>query len=203
MSLPLIRRLGLVIVGNARTLSRNMLWGCLIVTMRDNNCLATGSLNALMSSEMKIKEPAWTREDSEGRYRMTALGGGRHRTWGDGKWDEKREKPRRKRGQRIQHDSRYDPRYEQSSQRKHDDDSSLGFAPLPDFEGDYSYQDSDQRSVGGASSNSSNYMPYTQGSQSQSDMSAYMHQGSQFSQDSGFYSDYYFGDSMSETSSRR
>ena len=69
------------------------------MTMRDRNSLATGSLSALLPSEMKLKEPAWTREDDEGRYRMTALGGGRHRTWGAGKWDENRVPKKKKRGQ--------------------------------------------------------------------------------------------------------
>ena len=193
-------RLGLIIVGSARTLCRNILWGSLIVTMRDDGCLASGSsLTDLRENDMKIRQPRMTRGEIErGMYFMTALGRG---GW-QGNWDIKEKKGQK--GQLRRHsqkDSRHDPRYNSNGPSDQPDDASMGFAPLPSFSGQYSYPDYDQRSLGGGSSN----YPYTQGSAtgslSQADTSAYM-AGGDFSQDTDGYSDYYY-DSMSERSSSR
>jgi hypothetical protein len=68
-----------------------------------------------------------------------------------------------------------------------DDSESMGFAPLPDFDGGYDY--SDDHTI--ASQSSTNFDPYTQGTQSSQADSSYM-AGSQFSQESGGYNDYFY-----------
>lgn len=50
-------KLGLVIIGNARTVSSNQLWRRLLVHYRERGCLVTGPLDALQLSMVLLEEP--------------------------------------------------------------------------------------------------------------------------------------------------
>ena len=197
-------RLGLVIIGNARVLSKNILWAALLIQFRDNKCLVQGSLLNLQETSMVIYKPRVRRKEEE-KYKLTALGRG---SW-KGNWDDSN--VRRSSGRpdrRIrkgQSDSRHHPRYSNAprgGRGPSDDDGSVGgFAPLPTFGGDEHSWDSQseggssQYTQGTAPPGSQDHAAYTQGSAGNDSYRDYMDNKSEiggYSQGSGI--DGYFYD---------
>lgn len=148
-------RLGLVLLGNPRVLSKNPLWAALLLHFKEYNTLVEGPLNNLQPSYMTFSRPR-RNVASDSRYAFTALARG---GW-DGRWDDRRNlggssngphssrRGRRRRGDR-QTDSRHDPRYKDAAfnrSQSHPNGVPLPqFAPLPTYDDDLS-------SVGGYSS---------------------------------------------------
>ena len=158
-------RLGIILLGNPRVLSKNALWAALLLHFKEYDCLVEGPLNNLQASFMTFARPR-RNPASDSRYAFTALARG---GW-DGRWEDRRHGDRpmnapgfrsgaRGRGKEKQADSRFDPRY---------DTGGLGgnnggpvgpggppipsFAPLPSYAGG-----DDQSSVGGDSAYDSQY----------------------------------------------
>lgn len=169
-------RVGLVLLGNPRVLSKNPLWAALLLHFKEHETLVEGPLNNLQQSFMTFARPRRNLE-GDSRYAFTALARG---GW-DGRWEDRRNYRgnapgfgegggggggRRGRNHRNrQSDSRYDPRYDHA---QHYDDRSMStgvpmpnFAPLPDYGGA-----DDQSSVGCGSSVYSGSV-YTTGSAAQ------------------------------------
>jgi regulator of nonsense transcripts 1 len=48
---------GLIVVGNAKVLARQMLWNNLLITFREKGCLVEGALNNLKKSIMDLPKP--------------------------------------------------------------------------------------------------------------------------------------------------
>jgi regulator of nonsense transcripts 1 len=48
---------GLIIIGNAKVLSRQLLWHHLLVNFKENECLVEGPLNNLKSSPINFPKP--------------------------------------------------------------------------------------------------------------------------------------------------
>ncbi|KAL7481216.1 hypothetical protein ACHAW6_006890 [Cyclotella cf. meneghiniana] len=179
-------RLGLVLLGNARVLSKNPLWAALLLHFKEHETLVEGPLNNLQQSFMTFARPR-RNIANDSRYAFTALARG---AW-DGHWEDRnrryggsapglvggaggRRGGRNRRG--GQADSRFDPRYDNSSYYGDDQSMSTGvpmpnFAPLPDYAVD------DMSSVGGGDGGSVSGSIYTTGSQSQ------------WSRHGGYYSD--------------
>jgi len=149
-------RLGVIVLGNPRVLSKNPLWAALLVHFKEYDCLVEGPLNNLQPSYMTFARPR-RNVASDSRYAFTALARG---GW-DGRWDDRRAQSapffksvvgRRSRGKEQQMDSRFDARYNDTG---YDPNSTLGanglpipsFAPLPSYRGG-----DDASSVGGDSS---------------------------------------------------
>ena len=165
-------RLGLILIGNPRVLSKNPLWAALLVHMKEYDCLVEGPLNNLQPSYMTFARP---RRDpaSDSRYAFTALARG---GW-DGRWEDRRNTDRSqlpvapgfrstsnsnnnhnggawgRKGER-QPDSRFDARYEDDGYNNNNSNNvttnSSGlpipsFAPLPSYAG----VEDDLSSVGG------------------------------------------------------
>ncbi|KAL7443031.1 hypothetical protein ACHAXM_008765, partial [Skeletonema potamos] len=165
-------RLGLVLLGNPRVLSKNPLWAALLLHFKEHETLVEGPLNNLQQSFMTFARPRRNLQ-SDSRYAFTALARG---GW-DGRWEDRNHGYRNapgfggdggggggNRGRRKgrQADSRFDPRYNNSHNY---DDASTGvplpnFAPLPDYA-----RGGDDMSVGGGGSVSGSV--YTTGSSSQ------------------------------------
>ena len=78
-------RLGLIVIGSAKVLAKNILWRALLLHFKENECLVEGALNSLQPSYMTFPRPRYRRDDDE-RYYMTALcrGGWDARWEGDG-----------------------------------------------------------------------------------------------------------------------
>lgn len=161
-------RVGLVVLGNPRVLSKNPLWAALLLHFKEHETLVEGPLNNLQQSFMTFARPRRNIQ-SDSRYNFTALARG---GW-DGRWEDRghgqRSAPgfgggdggggRRGRRKGRQADSRFDPRYD------HYDDGGGGiplpsFAPLPD------YADGDDTSSYGGDGGSVSGSVYTTGSQS-------------------------------------
>ncbi|KAL3801039.1 hypothetical protein HJC23_002332 [Cyclotella cryptica] len=179
-------RLGLVLLGNARVLSKNPLWAALLLHFKEHETLVEGPLNNLQQSFMTFARPR-RNISNDSRYAFTALARG---AW-DGHWENRNRKygggapglggggggrrgGRNRRG--GQTDSRFDPRYDNSSYYGDDQSMSTGvpmpnFAPLPDYAVD------DMSSVGGGDGGSVSGSIYTTGSQAQ------------WSRHGGYYSD--------------
>jgi len=141
-------RLGIILLGNPRVLSKNPLWAALLVHFKEFGCLVEGPMNNLQVSYMTFARPR-RNPASDTRYAFTALARG---AW-DGRWDDRRRGVRNATGFRSgkQTDSRFDPRYQGGYSgdigRRGGDDSGLpipNFAPLPSYADDLS-------SVGGDS----------------------------------------------------
>eukprot|EP00566_Odontella_aurita_P002202 CAMPEP_0113543462 /NCGR_PEP_ID=MMETSP0015_2-20120614/10171_1 /TAXON_ID=2838 /ORGANISM="Odontella" /LENGTH=1079 /DNA_ID=CAMNT_0000443623 /DNA_START=95 /DNA_END=3334 /DNA_ORIENTATION=- /assembly_acc=CAM_ASM_000160 len=161
-------RLGLILLGNPRVLSKNPLWAALLLHFKEMDALVEGALNNLQPSYMTFARPR-RNPAGDSRYAFTALARG---AW-DGRWDERpigrsggggnappfRGGRRGGRGRREeQTDSRFDPRYARTP--AYDDESVGGgrgggrgggglpipnFAPLPSYAADRD----DMSSVGG------------------------------------------------------
>lgn len=158
-------RLGIILLGNPRVLSKNPLWAALLLHFKEFDCLVEGPLNNLQPSYMTFARPR-RNVASDSRYAFTALARG---GW-DGRWDDRRDLPhnapgfrngnrRGRRGKHEQADSRFDPRYDNGYGGYEDNNnvnttntaSNRGlpipsFAPLPHYAGA-----DDLSSVGGES----------------------------------------------------
>jgi len=140
-------RLGLILLGNPRVLSKNPLWAALLLHFKEYDALVEGPLNNLKSSYMTFARPR-RNPAGDSRYAFTALARG---AW-DGRWEERHDRShiqhsnafrggRRGRGRRHdQSDSRFDPRYGSTDGRYLNEDSRgmpiPNFAPLPSYAGD-------------------------------------------------------------------
>ncbi len=133
-------RLGLILLGNPRVLSKNALWAALLLHFKENDTLVEGPLNNLQQSYMTFARPR-RNPAGDSRYAFTALARG---AW-DGRWEQRnggrystafRSGGRRGRGGRVE-DSRFDNCYNNY------DTSALidkglpipNFAPLPNYVG--------------------------------------------------------------------
>jgi regulator of nonsense transcripts 1 len=156
-------RLGIILLGNPRVLSKNALWAALLLHFKEYDCLVEGPLNNLQPSYMTFAKPR-RNPASDSRYAFTALARG---GW-DGRWDDRRGRnddtaapgfrtvARRGRGKEQQSDSRFDARYNDTGYDP-EPASNLttgtnglpipNFAPLPSYAGG-----DDASSVGGDSS---------------------------------------------------
>ena len=155
-------RVGLVLLGNPRVLSKNPLWAALLLHFKEHELLVEGPLNNLQQSYMTFARPR-RNIASDQRYAFTALARG---GW-DGRWEDRnhgyRNAPgfgggggggggRRGRRKGAQTDSRFDPRYDY----QYDESGGGGgvplpsFAPLPDYGDDYSSVGGDGGSVAGS-----------------------------------------------------
>lgn len=50
-------KFGLIIIGNAKVLSKQLIWNHLLVTFKEKNCLVEGPLNNLKPSPITISKP--------------------------------------------------------------------------------------------------------------------------------------------------
>ena len=152
-------RLGIIVLGNPRVLSKNALWAALLVHFKEYDCLVEGPLNNLQPSYMTFSRPRRNLA-GDSRYAFTALARG---AW-DGRWDDRRGQQneqaapgfrnvvRRGRGKEQQSDSRFDSRYNDAGFEPEAAAGANGlpipsFAPLPSYSGG-----DDASSVGGDSS---------------------------------------------------
>ena len=153
-------RLGIILLGNPRVLSKNPLWAALLLHFKEYDCLVEGPLNNLQPSYMTFARPKRNLA-SDSRYAFTALARG---GW-DGRWDDRRDghphnapgfrnDRRGRRGKHEQSDSRFDPRYENGYGGYDGNNHGVSntglpipsFAPLPHYAGA-----DDLSSVGGDS----------------------------------------------------
>jgi len=132
-------RLGIILLGNPRVLSKNALWAALLLHFKEQDLLVEGPLTNLQPSFMTFARPK-RNISGDSRYAFTALARG---AW-DGKWEDKagygraqNSKAFGRSGKGRRGDSRFDPRY-----KKYDvqtlNDNALPiphFAPLPSYAG--------------------------------------------------------------------
>ena len=142
-------RLGIILLGNPRVLSKNALWAALLVHFKEYDCLVEGPLNNLQPSYMTFARPK-RNPASDSRYAFTALARG---GW-DGRWDNRRGTQNapgfrpggggggRRYGKDSQGDSRFDSRYggyDYNDDANGKSDSNglpiPSFAPLPSYAG--------------------------------------------------------------------
>lgn len=154
-------RLGIILLGNPRVLSKNPLWAALLLHFKEYDCLVEGTLNNLQPSYMTFARPRKNLA-SDSRYAFTALARG---GW-DGRWDDKRDRPhsapgfrsRGSRGKEKQTDSRFDPRYESSTYESYGNGGGTSSGlPIPSFAPLPSYTGADDLSVGADSAYDSQY----------------------------------------------
>jgi len=153
-------RLGLILLGNPRVLSKNALWAALLLHFKEQDALVEGPLTNLQQSFMTFARPR-RNPAGDSRYAFTALARG---AW-DGRWEEKPGhgrmqnstafggRRRRGKGGGGQGDSRFDPRYKKYEV---DELNAKGlpipnFAPLPSYGGDDMSSVGDNNSVYGGS----------------------------------------------------
>lgn len=146
-------RLGLILLGNPRVLSKNPLWAALLLHFKEYDSLVEGpSLASLQPSYMTFARPR-RNPAGDARYAFTALARG---GW-DGRWEvtpshhnNQQSRPRRYR----QTDSRYDSRYASDIPTPAAAAAAgvpiPNFAPLPNYRHAGMYED-DMSSVGGDS----------------------------------------------------
>jgi regulator of nonsense transcripts 1 len=169
-------RLGIILLGNPRVLSKNALWAALLLHFKEYDCLVEGPLNNLQPSYMTFARPR-RNPASDSRYAFTALARG---GW-DGRWEDRQRQRsntdnqsaapgfrpaanRRGRRKDEQNDSRFDARYNNdnygyeedinnpktNSGNNNNNNNGLpipNFAPLPTYAGG----GDDASSVGGDS----------------------------------------------------
>ena len=153
-------KLGLILLGNPRVLSKNALWAALLLHFKEYDTLVEGPLNNLQPSYMTFARPR-RNPAGDSRYAFTALARG---AW-DGRWEDRRDReaaptapgPRRGGRRDEQTDSRFDPRYTNSAGAGGYSNDRNGlpipsFAPLPNYAGG-----DDASSVGGDSAYASQY----------------------------------------------
>jgi len=151
-------RLGIILLGNPRVLSKNALWSALLLHFKENECLVEGPLNDLKESFAPLARPRHNYL-GDSRYAFTALARG---AW-DGRWEDRSgvhnapgSRPSRQRGKKTQTDSRFDPRYNIEGGYGGDGRGNgmpiPSFAPLPNYAGG-----DDLSSVGGDSAYDSQY----------------------------------------------
>lgn len=162
-------RLGIILFGNPRVLSKNPLWAALLLHFKEYDCLVEGPLNNLQPSYMTFARPK-RNPTTDSRYAFTALARG---GW-DGRWEDRRHEPtgsspafrisNRGRKNEFQTDSRFDARYENAKPGGYGNyvnDPNMAapgglpvpsFAPLPSYAGV-----DDLSSVGGDSAYNSQF----------------------------------------------
>jgi len=151
-------RLGVILFGNPRVLSKNALWAALLLHFKEYDCLVEGPLNNLQPSYMTFARPRRNLA-GDSRYAFTALARG---GW-DGRWDDRRNRQNavgfrpHSHGKEKQSDSRFDPRYDGTGTGGLGGKNNNGlpipsFAPLPSYGGA-----DDLSSVGGDSAYDSQY----------------------------------------------
>mmetsp|Transcript_36703 Transcript_36703/g.80318 ORF Transcript_36703/g.80318 Transcript_36703/m.80318 type:complete len:1068 (+) Transcript_36703:116-3319(+) len=144
-------RLGLILFGNPRVLSKNALWAALLLHFKESDTLVEGPLNNLQSSYMTFARPR-RNPAGDSRYAFTALARG---AW-DGRWEERPDRNNnstafrnggRRGGRREkQTDSRYDPRYATSNLPMYAEEGGGGNLPIPNFAPLPSYSGGDDMS---------------------------------------------------------
>jgi regulator of nonsense transcripts 1 len=150
-------RLGIILLGNPRVLSKNPLWAALLLHFKELDCLVEGPLNNLQSSYMTFARPR-RNPAGDSRYAFTALARG---AW-DGRWEDRVDRHARSvpgfrsnggRKNERQADSRFDTRYENGYSNDRPNGLPIpNFAPLPSYAGA-----DDLSSVGGDSAYDSQY----------------------------------------------
>jgi hypothetical protein len=140
-------RLGLILLGNPRVLSKNALWAALLVHFKDYDCLVEGPLNNLQPSYMTFARPR-RNPAADSRYAFTALARG---AW-DGRWEDRQNRMAPGFGRNRSSDSRHDAQYEHSADSRKTGAPIPNFAPLPAYAGT-----DDLSSVGGDSAYDSQY----------------------------------------------
>lgn len=155
-------RLGIILLGNPRVLSKNALWAALLLHFKEYDCLVEGPLNNLQPSFMTFARPR-RNPASDSRYAFTALARG---GW-DGRWEDRRGRNefqvaagfqtdgRRGRGKDQQNDSRFDSRYNDTGYNPETSVRNTGIngVPIPNFNPLPTYAGGDDASsVGGDSS---------------------------------------------------
>jgi regulator of nonsense transcripts 1 len=159
-------RLGIILFGNPRVLSKNPLWAALLLHFKEYDCLVEGPLNNLQPSYMTFARPKrnWA---NDSRYAFTALARG---GW-DGRWEERAEGHHRQnapgfrsgggRGRKNERqvDSRFDPRYDTGGNYGGHEERNQGAGglPIPSFAPLPSYTGADDLSVGADSAYDSQY----------------------------------------------
>ena len=136
-------KLGVILLGNPRVLSKNALWAALLLHFKENDTLVEGPLSNLQQSYMTFARPR-RNPAGDSRYAFTALARG---AW-DGRWEQRPGSGRtqnsaafggggRRRGRRGgQGDSRFDPRYKHDSEELNEKGLPIpNFAPLPSYTG--------------------------------------------------------------------
>jgi len=154
-------RLGIILLGNPRVLSKNPLWAALLLHFKEHECLVEGPhLNNLQVCHMTFPRPK-RNPATDPRYAFTALARG---GWDVVRWDESASRRGGRNGNNAfgfgknPADSRFDPRYEQKGGSNNPDpaprsNSNLpipSFAPLPTYK--HGSNNDDLNSVGGDSS---------------------------------------------------
>lgn len=140
-------RLGLILLGNPRVLSKNALWAALLVHFKDYDCLVEGPLHNLQQSFMTFARPK-RNPAGDSRYAFTALARG---AW-DGRWEDRHNRMAPGFGRNRNTDSRHDPQYENVAENRKVGVPIPSFAPLPTYAGA-----DDLSSVGGDSAYDSQY----------------------------------------------
>ena len=171
-------RLGIVVMGNPRVLSKNPLWAALLLHFKEYDCLVEGPLNNLQASYITLVRP---KRDvtSDSRYAFTAFARG---GW-DGRWEEQHghgdyrtaggnSRNNRRNNGGVPMDSRFDPRYNNVSTDSADIGTATtnintnrgnslpipSFAPLPNYgQAANASGGDDNSSVGGDSAFDSQY----------------------------------------------
>lgn len=151
-------RVGLVLLGNPRVLSKNPLWAALLLHFKEHQTLVEGPLNNLQQSFMTFARPRRNMK-SDQRYAFTALARG---GW-DGRWEDRGQGYRnapgfgvegstgRGRNKVRQADSRFDPEYDHYAAGGGGGGVPLpSFAPLPDYSHGDDMSQTDGGSVGGS-----------------------------------------------------
>jgi regulator of nonsense transcripts 1 len=153
-------RVGLVLLGNPRVLSKNPLWAALLLHFKEHETLVEGPLNNLQQSFMTFARPRRNMK-SDQRYAFTALARG---GW-DGRWEERGQGYRsapgfgaeggggRGRHKGQQADSRFDPAYDNYYNGGGGGGGGVPlpcFAPLPDYAHGDDMSQTDGGSVGGS-----------------------------------------------------
>ena len=153
-------RVGLVLLGNPRVLSKNPLWAALLLHFKEHETLVEGPLNNLQQSFMTFARPRRNMK-SDQRYAFTALARG---GW-DGRWEERGQGYRsapgfgaeggggRGRHKGQQADSRFDPAYGNYYNGGGGGGGGIplpSFAPLPDYAHGDDMSQTDGGSVGGS-----------------------------------------------------
>ena len=144
-------RLGVILLGNPRVLSKNALWAALLLHFKEHETLVEGPLTNLTQSYMTFARPR-RNPAGDSRYAFTALARG---AW-DGRWEQRPGHSngraqnssafggrRRGRNRGGQGDSRFDPRYKYDSEDMGKGGQGQGpnglpipnFAPLPNYAG--------------------------------------------------------------------
>jgi regulator of nonsense transcripts 1 len=177
-------RLGIIVMGNPRVLSKNPLWAALLLHFKEYECLVEGPLNNLQPSYITLVRP---KRDvaSDSRYAFTAFARG---GW-DGRWEDQHNttnyrssggnsRNNRRNNDGVPMDSRFDSRYNTATAESGEVISSYttsnassnvhtnrgislpipSFAPLPNYnQGLNVVGGDDNSSVGGDSAFDSQY----------------------------------------------